>query len=185
MADDILKDAEMRMKKTVESFVHDLSGMRAGRAHPGLLEKVMVDYYGSATPLIHLANVGAPEPRVLVVQPFDKNAAASIEKAITKADLGVSVRTDGAVLRVSVPPLTEERRRDLVKQLRRQLEEAKVAVRNVRRDAVDELKKAQKAGDITEDADRRGQADIQRLTDHYIKELDELAESRERDIMTP
>ncbi len=185
MFKEILKDAEERMQKTVDAFVRDLTGMRAGRAHPALLEKVSVDYYGAATPLSHLANISAPEPRVLVVQPFDKGAAASIEKAIMKADLGVSVRVDGALLRVNVPTLTEERRRDLVRQLKRQLEDAKVAVRNIRRDAVESLKKAQKNGSITEDEERRGQTDIQRMTDQHIKELDGVAESREKDIMTP
>lgn len=185
MSTDILKDAASRMQKTVETFTHDLSGMRAGRAHPALLEKVSVEYYGSQTPLAHLAGISVPEPRILVVQPFDKGAAASIEKAITKADLGVSVRTDGAVLRVSVPALTEERRRDLVKQVKRQLEEAKVAVRNIRRDAVDSLKRSQKQGDLTEDDERRGETEIQRLTDRYVKDLDEVAERREKDIMTP
>lgn len=185
MLKESLKNTEERMQKTVEAFIRDLAGMRAGRAHPALLEKVPVDYYGALTPLQHLATVSAPEPRVLVVQPFDKSAVGSIEKAIMKADLGVSVRVEGALLRVSVPALTEERRRDLVKQLKRQLEEAKVAVRNVRRDAVDELKKAEKDHLMTEDGERRGQTDIQRLTDQYIKELERVAETREKDIMTP
>ena len=185
MSKETLNDAKSRMQKTVETFVRDLAGMRAGRAHPALLEKVQVEYYGSMTPLSHLASVSAPEPRVLVVQPFDKTAAGSIEKGIMKADLGVSVRLDGGVLRVSVPALTEERRRDLVRQLKRQLEDAKVAVRNIRRDAVDALKREQKDGAITEDEERRGQSDIQRLTDQYIKELDQVAQGREKDIMTP
>ncbi len=181
----ILKDTQSRMQKTVETFTRDLSGMRAGRAHPGLLEKVSVEYYGAITPLSHLASISAPEPRVLVVQPFDKGSAANIEKAIMKADLGVSVRVDGSLLRVGVPPLTEERRRDLVKQVKRQLEDAKVAVRNIRRDSLDSLRKAQKSGTLTEDDERRGQTDMQRLTDQYIKELDEVADNREKDIMTP
>ncbi|NMP21818.1 ribosome recycling factor [Sulfobacillus harzensis] len=185
MLKDILKETEEHMQKSVEVFQRDLAGMRAGRAHPALLEKVPVDYYGTTTPLQHLAAISAPEPRVLVVQPFDKSAVSSIEKALMKADLGVSVRVDGALLRVNVPQLTEERRRDLVKQLRRQLEEAKVAVRNVRRDGLDALKRSQKAGEVSEDEERRGQTDIQRLTDQYIKELDRLAEAREKDIMTP
>ncbi|MCL5116246.1 MAG: ribosome recycling factor [Firmicutes bacterium] len=185
MLKEILKDTEEHMQKSVDAFIRDLAGMRAGRAHPALLEKVPVEYYGAVTPLQHLATISAPEPRVLVVQPFDKSASGSIEKAIMKADLGVSVRVDGALLRVSVPALTEERRRDLVKQLKRQLEEAKVAVRNVRRDGLDGLKRAQKDGDLTEDEERRGQTDIQRLTDQYIKELDRVAETREKDIMTP
>ncbi|MCY0898284.1 MAG: ribosome recycling factor [Firmicutes bacterium] len=173
------------MKKAVEAFTRDIAGMRAGRAHPALLEKVSVDYYGAVTPLQHLASITAPEPRVLVVQPFDKGTVSSIEKAILKADLGVSVRVDGQLLRVNVPPLTEERRRDLVRQLRRQLEEAKVAVRNVRRDTLDLLKKAQKDGTLSEDEERRGEHDVQRLTDHYIQELEKVADAREKDIMTP
>lgn len=185
MLKDIISDAETRMKKTVESFERDLTSMRAGRAHPGLLEKIGVDYYGTHTPLQHLATISVPEPRLLVVQPFDKGIMGAIEKAIMKADLGVSVRVDGPLLRVSVPPLTEERRRDLVKQLRRQLEEEKVAIRNIRRDAVDHLKQAQKDHHIAEDDERRGQAEIQKLTDQYIRQLDSLAEARERDIMVP
>ena len=185
MLQTVLKDSESRMQKTVETFVRDLSGMRAGRAHPALLEKVSVEYYGAITPLAHLASISAPEPRVLVVQPFDKGSVGSIEKAIMKADLGVSVRVDGSLLRVGVPSLTEERRRDLVKQVKRQLEDAKVAVRNIRRDALDSLRKAQKSGTVTEDDERRGQSDMQRLTDQYIKELDGVAEDREKDIMTP
>lgn len=185
MLKEILNDAEDRMKKTLENFTREVMGMRAGRAHPALLERVAVDYYGSSMALSHLASISVPEPRVLVVQPFDKSALSAIEKAILKADLGVSVRVDGSLIRVSVPPLTEERRRDLVKQLRRQLEDEKVAVRNIRRDAVDALKKAQKDHVITEDDERRGQNDVQKLTDHYIKELEQVAESRERDILTP
>ena len=185
MLKDILAEAEAKMKRTVDVFERELAGMRAGRAHPALLEKVGVEYYGSVMPLQHLATVAVPESRVLVVQPYDKGAAGPIEKAILKADLGVSVRVDGALLRVTVPPLTEERRRDLVKQLKRQLEEEKVAVRNVRREAVEALKAAQKAHQITEDDERRGQADVQKLTDRYVKELEAVAEGRERDIMTP
>lgn len=185
MLTDILHNAKSHMEKTVESFQHDLAGMRAGRAHPGLLERVPVDYYGAVTPLGHLATISVPEPRVLVVQPYDKTASQSIEKAIMKADLGVSVRVDGALLRVSVPALTEERRRDLVKQVRRQLEESKVAIRNIRREGVDEMKKAARAGTLTEDDERRGQNEMQRLTDQYVKELDGVAQARENDIMTP
>lgn len=185
MLKDIIEDAEHKMKKTVEVFDRDLAGMRAGRAHPALLEKISVDYYGTPTPLQHLGTISGPEPRLLVVQPFDKGALQAIEKAISKADIGVSVRVDGHLLRVTVPPLTEERRRDLVKQLKRQLEDQRVAIRNIRRDAVDHLKGSQKDHEISEDEDRRGQVDIQKLTDRYIKILEENAASREQDIMTP
>lgn len=182
---DILESAESRMMRTIESFERELTSMRAGRAHPGLLERVSVEYYGAVTPLQHVASISVPEPRVIMVQPYDKGAVSSIEKAIMKADLGVSVRVDGAVLRVSVPSLTEERRKSLVKQLGRQLEDEKVAIRNIRRDAVDQLKHAQKDHTISEDDERRGQNDVQKLTDQYIRKLESLAEVRERDIMTP
>lgn len=185
MFKEILTEAESRMQKTVDAFERNLAGMRAGRAHPALLEKVPVEYYGSSTPLQHLATISAPEPRVLIVQPFDKGAVGAIEKAIMKADLGVAVHVDGMILRVTVPPLTEERRRDLVKQLKRQLEEEKVAIRNIRRDAVEDLKKAQKDRTISEDDERRGQTEIQKATDLYVKKLDGVANARERDIMTP
>ncbi|MCY0879790.1 MAG: ribosome recycling factor [Firmicutes bacterium] len=185
MLKDVLRESEERMQKAVEAFTREVAGMRAGRAQPALLERVTVDYYGATTPLQHLASVTAPEPRTLLVQPFDKGTVSSIEKAILKADLGVSVRVDGQVLRVSVPPLTEERRRDLVRQLRRQLEDAKVAVRNIRRDSLDTLKKSQKDGALSEDEERRGQQEIQKLTDHYVQELEKVAEAREKDIMTP
>ncbi|PSR27659.1 MAG: ribosome recycling factor [Sulfobacillus thermosulfidooxidans] len=185
MLKNILSDAENKMKKAVEVFERDLNSMRAGRAHPGLLEKVPVDYYGAITPLQHLAGISVPESRTLIVQPFDRNAIPAIEKAIMKADLGVSVRVDGSVLRVSVPMLTEERRKDLVKQLRKRLEEEKVAIRNIRREALDALKTEQKEHIITEDDERRGQNDVQKLTDRYIKELEGVAEGREREILTP
>lgn len=185
MLKDILSDAENKMNKAVDVFERDLNSMRAGRAHPGLLEKIPVDYYGAITPLQHLAAISVPESRMLVVQPFDRNAIAAMEKAIMKADLGVSVRVDGAVLRVSVPMLTEERRKDLVKQLRKRLEEEKVTIRNIRREALDALKSEQKEHIITEDDERRGQSDVQKLTDRHIKDLDGIAEGRERDILTP
>ncbi|MCL6561705.1 MAG: ribosome recycling factor [Firmicutes bacterium] len=173
------------MKKTVEIFGRELAGMRAGRAHPALLEKVQVEYYGTPTPLQHLATITAPEPRSLVVQPFDRGAVGTIEKALLKADLGVSVRVDGAVLRVTVPPLTEERRKDLVRQLKRRAEEEKVAVRNIRREALEELRAAEKEHQISEDELRRAESEMQKLTDRYTKEIDQLAEAREQDILTP
>ncbi len=173
------------MARAVDAFERELSSMRAGRAHPGLLERIAVEYYGAVTPLQHLASISVPEARLLLVQPFDKGIVGAVEKALLKADLGVSVRVDGSMLRVSVPALTEERRRSLVKQLRRQLEEEKVAIRNIRRDAVDQLKQAAKDHAISEDEERRGQTDVQKLTDQYIRKLDGVAEARERDIMTP
>ena len=185
MLKDILSDTENRMRKAIETFERDLNSMRTGRAHPGLLEKLPVDYYGAVTPLQHLAAISVPEPRSLLVQPFDRQAIQAIEKAIMKADLGVSVRVDGTVLRVTVPMLTEERRKDLVRQLRKRLEEEKVAVRNIRRDALDQLKTELKGHNITEDEERRAQSDIQKVTDRFIKELEGVAEGREQDLLTP
>jgi ribosome recycling factor len=159
--------------------------MRAGRAHPALLERVSVDYYGVATALQYLASINTPEPRMLVVQPFDKAALGPIEKAIQRADLGVSVRSEGTLIRVIVPPLTEERRKELVRQLKRAVEEEKVAVRNVRRDAVDALKQALKNHEVSEDEERRAEADVQKLTDRFVKIIDEVGETREKELMTP
>ena len=185
MPKDIFSDTENKMQKAVEAFARDLNSMRTGRAHPGLLEKVPVDYYGAITPLQHLATISVPETRSLLVQPFDRQAVGAVEKDIMRVDLGVSVRVDGTLLHVNVPMLTEERRKDLVRQLKKRLEEEKVAVRNIRREALDLLKTEQKEHSITEDEERRGQNDIQKLTDRYIKELEGIAESRERDLLTP
>lgn len=182
---EILSQMESKMEKTVEHFEHELAGMRAGRAHPALLEKVPVDYYGAVTPLQHLATISVPEPRVLLVQPFDKGSVNAVEKGIQKADLGVSVRVDGAVLRVSVPVLSEERRKDLVKQLHRRTEEEKVALRNIRRDSLESLKQAEKSHEISEDDERRGQLEIQKITDRYVKELDGICDLREKDLLAP
>jgi ribosome recycling factor len=159
--------------------------MRAGRAHPALLDKVMVEYYGTPTPLPHLAQVSVPEARTLVVQPYDKSAVGAVEKALQRADLGVSIRVDGAVLRLAVPPLTEERRRDLVRQVKRRLEDEKVALRNVRREAQEAIKQAERARELPEDESRRAQEQLQKLTDRYISLLDELGAAKERDLLQP
>jgi ribosome recycling factor len=185
MIKETLSLAEEKMGKTIEIFEHELAGTRAGRAHPALLERITVDYYGAPTPLQHLAQISSPEPRVLVVQPFDKSALGSIDKAIQRADLGVSVRVDGTLLRVVVPQLTEERRRDLVRQLKRRMEDEKVAIRNIRREAVDTLKEGLKDKSISEDDQRRADTEIQKLTDRYIKLIDEIGDAREKDLMAP
>lgn len=185
MLKEIIQQTEVKMEKSTEFFEHEVTSMRAGRAHPAMLEKVPVDYYGSITPLQHLATISIPEPRLLVVQPFDKSILGAIEKALQKTDLGVSVRVEGTLLRVAVPPLSEERRRDLVKQLRRRAEDEKVAVRNMRREALEALKTAQRDHSITEDDERRGQTEIQKLTDRFIKTIDGISEAREKDILTP
>jgi ribosome recycling factor len=182
---DTLAEADQKMARTVEIFERELASMRAGRAHPALLDKVMVDYYGTPTPLPHLAQVSVPEARLLVVQPYDKGAVSAFEKALQKADLGLGVRVDGAVLRLTVPPLTEERRRDLVRQVKRRLEDEKVALRNVRREAQDAIKQAERAGELPEDDSRRAQEQLQKLTDRHIARLEELGAAKERELLQP
>jgi ribosome recycling factor len=178
-------DAEKRMDRTIEIFERELSGMRAGRAHPALLDKVTVDYYGTPTPLPHLAQVSVPEPRTLLVQPYDKSAVGSIEKGIQRAVLGVSIRVEGELLRLSIPTLTEERRRDLVRQVKRLVEEQKVAVRNVRREVLDQMKQAERVGALPEDESRRAQDRLQKLTDRVTARLEELGSVKERELLQP
>ncbi len=183
MIKDILKDSEDKMKKAIEVVTRDLATMRAGRATPALLDKVSVDYYGTATPINQLANVSAPEPRLLLIQPWDKQSIAEIEKAIMKSDLGLTPVNDGNVIRLSIPHLTEERRSEIVKMIRKKAEEGKVIVRNIRRDANDMLKMAEKDGDVSEDEAKKGQSDVQKLTDKYIKEIDRLVTKKEEEVM--
>lgn len=184
MPNSVFNDAKMRMEKAVQALRRDLASLRAGRATPSLLEKVQVEYYGTLTPINQLANVSAPEPRLLVIQPWDKSTIANIEKALQKSDLGITPNNDGDVIRITIPPLTEERRAELVKVVKKSGEEAKVSIRNVRRDANDALKKKEKSGDISEDEGRRHQEGIQQLTDQYVKEIDEAIDSKEKDIMS-
>lgn len=184
MPNSIINDAKARMEKAVQALRRDLASLRAGRATPSLLEKLQVEYYGTPTPINQLANISAPEPRLLVIQPWDKSTIASIEKALLKSDLGITPNNDGDVIRITIPPLTEERRAELVKVVKKSGEEAKVSIRNVRRDANDALKKMEKSGDISEDEGRRHQEGIQQLTDQYVKEIDEAIDSKEKDIMS-
>lgn len=184
MANPLLADAEGNMKKSVEVVKRELATLRAGRAAPSLLDKVNVDYYGTPTPLNQLATVSAPEPRLLVVQPWDKNAMADVERALLKSDLGITPTNDGNVIRLAIPQLTEERRAELVKVVKKKAEEGRVAIRNIRRDVNDKLKGQQKNGDISEDELRRLQDDVQKLTDKYIKEVDQLVAAKEKEIMT-
>lgn len=177
--DDLLTSTRERMKKTVEATRNDFTSLRTGRANPALLDRVVVNYYGSPTPLRQLASIGAPEPRLLTVTPFDKGSMKDIEKAISDAELGFNPANDGQLIRLPVPELTEERRRDMVKLARKMAEEGRVAVRNVRRDAISDLK----AGDTTEDDVRRGEADIQKLTDEHVALIDEALKSKEAEIM--
>nr|WP_078554629.1 ribosome recycling factor [Bacillus alkalicellulosilyticus] len=183
MSKELIKDAEGRMKKALESLNREFATLRAGRATPSLLDKVTVEYYGAPTPLNQLASISVPEARLLVIQPFDKTAMNDIERSIQKADLGLTPTNDGSVIRIMIPPLTEERRKDLVKLVKKYAEEAKVAVRNIRRDANDDLKKSQKDGEMTEDELRRATDDVQKVTDKYISEIDSVALNKEKEIM--
>lgn len=183
MLKEILDDAEQRMKAAVEACRRELAALRAGRASPALLDKVRVDYYGSQVPINQVATVTVPEPRLIVVQPWDRGILADIERAILKADLGMTPSNDGKVIRLAVPQLTEERRQDLVKQARRLAEEGRVAIRNIRRDANDSIKDVEKEGEASEDEARRALDDMQKLTDRYIVMIDEMVEAREREIL--
>lgn len=183
MIKEIASEAEDKMKKALEVLRKDYGTMRAGRATPALLDKVMVDYYGVPTPINQMANVSVPEPRMLVIQPWDKSVIASIEKAILKSDLGLTPNNDGTVIRLAIPQLTQERRNELVKSAKKKAEDARVAVRNIRRDANDHLKALQKEKEISEDDDKRAQEDIQKLTDKYVKEIDHILEHKEQEIL--
>ena len=183
MIADIKKSCEEKMKKSVESLRTDFGKVRTGRAHTGILDHVMVEYYGSPTALTQVANVTLMDARTIGVQPFEKKMAATIEKAIRDADLGLNPASMGDVVRVPMPPLTEERRRELVKMVKGEAENAKVAVRNVRRDAIAHLKELLKKHDISEDDERRAQDDIQKLTDRYIAEMDKVLADKEKDLM--
>ena len=179
---DTIKETERRMRKSVEAAQHDFTTIRTGRANPVVLEGVNVDYYGAPTPLAQLAGISAPEPRLLMVTPWDRNAIDSIMKAIQASDLGLTPMNDGHVIRLQVPYLTEERRTELVKQLHRKSEDHKVAVRNIRRDANDQVKTQQKNSEISEDDLKREQDEVQKLTDKYIEEIDNLAKAKEAEL---
>ena len=183
MIDSLKKDAAARMGKSVDSLKQDLGKLRTGRAHPGLLEQVTVSYYGNETPLSQVASVAVADARTLVITPWEKNLVGPIEKAIMKADLGLNPSSAGTVIRVPLPPLTEERRRDLVKVVRREGEETKVAIRNIRRDVNQQLKTLLKDKSISEDAERQAQDDIQKLTDRYIQDVDKVLAAKEADLM--
>ncbi|MFO7311057.1 MAG: ribosome recycling factor [Bacillota bacterium] len=179
----LLQEAEEKMKQAVQAARRDLAAIRTGRANPSLLERVEVDYYGTLLPINQLASISVPEPRLLVIQPWDKNAVKMIEKAILKSDLGLTPTTDGNVLRIQLPPLTEERRKELARLARKEAEDKRVAVRNVRRDVNDAIKKLEKDGQLSEDESRRAQAQVQELTDRYIKEIDDLLAAKEKEIL--
>ncbi|RKD75347.1 ribosome recycling factor [Sinobaca qinghaiensis] len=183
MAENAKQETSAKMKKSIDSFQRELATLRAGRANPSMLDKVIVSYYGAETPLNQLASISVPEARLLVVAPYDKSSINDMEKGIQKANLGLTPSNDGEVIRISIPALTEERRKDLSKLVGKYAEEAKVAIRNLRRDANESLKKQQKDGDITEDDLRRQQDDIQKVTDQHIAEIDKAAADKEKEIM--
>ena len=180
---EVYQETEEKMKKAMASLKKDLGNIRAGRATPAMLERVTVDYYGAQTPVNQVASVSAPEPRMLVIQPWEKNLLGVIEKAILKSDLGITPNNDGSVIRLNIPQLTQQRRAELVKMTKKSTEESKVAVRNLRREANDSLKKLEKEKVISEDENKRAQEEIQKLTDKYIKEADRISEAKETEIM--
>ena len=183
MIADVKKSADQKMHKTLEALKTDLGKVRTGRAHSGLLEHIMVDYYGTPTPLKQLANMSVPDARTIAVTPYEKRMAPVIEKAIRDSDLGLNPSTTGDVVRVPMPPLTAERRKELTKVVKHEAENAKVAVRNVRRDANAHLKEMVKDKKISEDDERRGQDEVQKLTDRYIAEIDKVLHAKEADLM--
>jgi ribosome recycling factor len=180
---EIFMDVKDRMNKAVEHYRHEVSTIRTGRASPNILDMVKVDYYGTPTPLNNIAHVTVPEGQLIVIQPFDPSSLESIEKAIMNSDVGLTPNNDGSVIRLNIPSLTEERRKDLVKVVHKIIEEGRVAVRNIRRDANDLLKKSEKEHDLSEDNLRRATDNIQEMTDEYIKNLNLIQEAKEKDIL--
>jgi len=183
MLDDVKKDAQARMVKCLQAFQADLKKLRTGRAHPSLIEHLRVDYYGTEVPLQQIASIAVEEGRTLVISPWEKAVVQAVEKAIHKSDLGLNPITAGAVIRVNMPPLTEERRRDITKLVRHEAENARVAVRNVRRDVMSEIKEMLKEKLISQDDERRAETEVQKLTDKHVAEIDQTLAAKEREIM--
>ena len=184
MLKDEYKVYESKMSKSIDSISADFAAVRAGRANAAVLDRIMVDYYGTPTPIQQIASISSPDPRSLVIQPWDSSAVKLIEKAIQNSDLGINPQNDGRSIRLSFPQLTEERRKELVKQIHKYTEAGKVAVRNIRRDALENFKKQQKASEITEDEMKIVEKDLQKLTDDSCKELDKLLENKEKELMS-
>ena len=180
----VFEKATTKMEKCLDSLERDFSTVRAGRANPNVLNNVLVDYYGTPTPLNQMAAVSVPEPRMLVVQPWDASALGDIEKAINVADIGINPQNDGKAIRLTFPQLTEEHRKTLVKDISKRGEEAKVAVRNVRRDVMDDIKKLKKDNEITEDEQKDGEKKLQDITDKYVKQVDEMTKKKETEILS-
>lgn len=183
MPKQVISNAKSKMEKAISAYTRELATVRAGRANASLLDKVFVDYYGAPTPINQLAGVSVPEARLLVIQPYDKTILGEIEKAILKSDLGLNPTNDGLVIRIAIPALTEERRKELVKVVKKEAEEAKIAIRNIRRDGNEDLKKLEKAGEITEDDLRGYSDDIQKITDQNISKIDDITKDKEKEIL--
>lgn len=183
MLEEVLEDAERRMKKTVDHVREDFSAIRTGRASASLLNRVNVNYYGQMTPLNQIASIATPEPTLLVVSPYDKSVIGDVEKAILQSDLGLTPVNDGNVVRLPIPKLTEERRKELTRLVRSKAEEGRVAIRNIRRDAIEDLRALEKEGEITKDDLHNGQEEVQKLTDRFIEETDEMLKVKEKELM--
>ena len=183
MIKDLLKDCESHIQKSIHVLHEDLGTIRTGRANPGILEKLQIEYYGSPTPLMQLASVSVPEPRQLLIKPYDKTTLKAIEKAILASDLGLTPNNDGQVVRLNLPPLTEDRRRDLVKKVHHRVEEARVALRNIRRDSMKDIKDYETEKMISEDDRKRGEEELQKMVDRYMAELDKISYTKEQEIM--
>jgi len=180
---DFIKDADSKMKKAVEVFKRTMAGVRTGRASAGLVENIVAEYYGTQVPIKQIANISVPEPRQIAIQPYDKTAVTSIEKALMKSELGVTPKTEGGVLRLMMPQLTEERRKDLIKIIKKEAEDAKVSIRNIRREIIDNLKAAKDKKEITEDIEKTKEGELQKLTDREIVEIDKATAVKEKEIM--
>ncbi len=183
MLKEIYKETETRMNSAIQALEEDLAGIRTGRASPALVERLLVDYYGSPTPLVQIASIGVPEPRTLLIRPFDPSSLKAIERAILASDLGLTPNNDGRNIRLNLPPLTEERRRDLVKIVHNRLEEARVAVRNIRRDILKDLREFESEKMITEDERKRAEEELQKITDRFIENINAIGERKEKEIL--
>lgn len=176
-------EIESKMEKRIDAYASELKTIRAGRANAQVLDKVAIDYYGTMTPIQQVGSISSPEPRLLVIQPWDVTVLKEIEKAINASDLGISPQNDGKVIRLNFPPLTEERRKELVKTVKKYTEEAKIQIRNIRRDALEDFKKQKKDGEMTEDDVKGAEKDVQNITDKYVKEIDSICAAKEKEIM--
>lgn len=183
MIKDVIKEAEGRMRSSIQALVDEVSGIRTGRASPALVEKLSVEYYGAPTPLMQLASISIPEPRQILIKPFDISSVKDIERAIQMSDLGLSPSNDGKSIRLNLPPLTEERRKDLVRVVLGRVEEARISVRNVRRDAIKDMRDFESEKLISEDDLMRGEENIQKITDDYVEEINEIGENKEKEVM--